>query len=47
MKLVLIIAASLLAGCGEQRCVDGKMAYKVNGGWMWPSGAYACKEDLK
>lgn len=47
MKLVLIIAASLLAGCVEHRCVDGKMAYKVNGGWMWPSGAYSCKEELK
>lgn len=40
MKYLLIV--TLLAGCGEYKCVEGKMAYRAGDVWVIPSGAYAC-----
>jgi uncharacterized cupin superfamily protein len=45
MKLILICL--ILAGCGEYKCVEGKMAYRNGDVWVIPHGAYRCVEVAK
>lgn len=48
MKTSLFIACILLSACGEQnKCIEGRLAYRVGDSWVTPSGAYQCVEVVK